>query len=252
MKSTILGISIFPHTQKTILEKIIKYIVSSTDSCHIVSLNPENLVESRKNHLFKKALQTAQIKIVDGVGVVLAGRILNVEMGERQTGVDLMKRLIVEANKRRLRVLLIGGKPGLALKLSQCYQKEFPKARFFGLTGIKDIKKIQKNEEAEVFSIVADFKPHIAFVAFGSPAQEIWIEENKTKFKGCICMGVGGAFDYLGGGIKRAPIFIQKIGLEWLFRLINQPWRIKRQLKLITFLSLVLQERCQQVWKKKS
>jgi len=252
MKSTILGISIFPYTKETILEKIIKYIESSTDSCHIVSLNPENLVESQKNHLFKKALQAAQIKIVDGVGVVLAGRILNVEVGERQTGVDLMKRLIVEANKRRLRVLLIGGKPGLALKLSQCYQKEFHEARFFGTTGIKDIKKIQRSEEDEVFSIVADFKPRLVFVAFGSPAQEIWIEKNKAKFKDCVCMGVGGAFDYLGGNIERAPVFIQKIGLEWLFRLIIQPWRIKRQLKLIVFLGLVLKERCQQVWKKKS
>lgn len=252
MKSTILGISIFPHTKKTILEKIIKYIGDSTDSCHIVSLNPENLVESQRNHLFKKALQTAQIKIIDGMGVVLAGRILNVEVGERQTGVDLMKRLIEEAGKRRLRVLLIGGKPGLALKLSQCYQKKFSEAKFFGLTGIKDIKNIQKEEERQVFSIVTDFKPHIIFVAFGSPVQEIWIEKNRPKFKGCVCMGVGGAFDYLSGEIKRAPVFIQKIGLEWLFRLINQPWRIKRQLKLISFLSLVIQERCQQVWKKKS
>lgn len=252
MRSTILGISIFPYTRKTALEKIIKYISSSTDSCHVVSLNPENLVESQKNHSFKKALQTAQIKIIDGIGVVLAGRILNVEVGERQAGVSLMKRLIEEANKRRLRVLLIGGKSGLALKLSQCYQKEYPEARFFGLTGIKDIKNIQQNEEKELFSIVADFKPHLVFVAFGSPAQEIWIEKNKTKFRGCVCMGVGGAFDYLSGEINRAPVFIQKIGLEWVFRLINQPWRIKRQLKLITFLSLVLQERCQQVWKKKS
>lgn len=86
-------------------------------------------------------------------------------------------------------------------------------------------------------------KVDILFVAFGSPKQEIWIYENLDKLPVKVAIGVGGAFDFLSGKIKRAPFWIRKAGLEWLFRLINQPWRIKRQLALIKFVILILKEK---------
>ncbi|GIW64753.1 MAG: N-acetylmannosaminyltransferase [Patescibacteria group bacterium] len=239
----ILGITIFKQSKKDILEKIKKYIEKPQSFFHIVSLNPENLVIAQENQNFKKVIETAQIKIIDGVGVVIASRILNIGIGERFSGVDLMKELLDLAGKRRLRVLFIGGKPKLAEKLADCYSKKYPKAKFLGVEGIKDIKNPLKKEEKEIFSIVTDLKPHFVFVAFGSPFQELWIERHKKNFDGCLVMGVGGAFDFLGGVVPRAPVFIQKIGLEWLFRLIVQPWRWRRQLRLIRFLYLVIKEK---------
>ncbi len=81
------------------------------------------------------------------------------------------------------------------------------------------------------------------FVAFGSPEQEKWIYQNRASLQGVTCIGVGGAFDFIGGRVGRAPRLIQKIGLEWLFRLVKQPWRWKRQLRLVEFVWLVLKEK---------
>lgn len=244
MKSNkILGISINPETKSSILENILLYIGKPSGFFHIVSVNPENLVTAVENQRFKNAIETAKIKIVDGVGIVIAGRWLNVNVGERVTGVGLMRNLLDMASERRLRVMLIGGRDNLALKLAKCYSNQFPEARFIGLKGIEEIKRPRSEEEGKIFSIVADYKPQLVFVAFGSPDQELWIERHRKKFSGCVVMGVGGSFDYLSGNINRAPIFIQKIGLEWLYRLIIQPWRWKRQLKLLKFIGLVLKEK---------
>jgi N-acetylglucosaminyldiphosphoundecaprenol N-acetyl-beta-D-mannosaminyltransferase len=239
----ILGTSIFPETKSTILEKIIKYIGQPKGFCHIVSLNPENLVVAQESKLFKKVVETAQIKIIDGVGVVLAGRLLGIQIGERVSGVNLMEELIKVASDRRLRVLMIGGKENLALRLAQCYSEQFTEAKFKGLSGIGNIKNPKPDEERKIFSIVTDYKPHLIFVAFGSPEQELWIDHHKKEFSGCVVMGVGGAFDYLSNSIKRAPVFIQKIGLEWLFRLVSQPWRWRRQMRLLEFIRLVIKEK---------
>ena len=237
-----LGITIPIETKSSILEKIKKYIKLPRGFFHIVSLNPENLMIAQESKEFRKVLETAQIKIVDGVGVVLAGRLLNLNL-ERLTGVDLMRDLINLASGMRLRVLLIGGKANLALELADCYQREFSEAKFKGVYGIKNIKNPSDEEEREIFSIVRRYKPQLIFVAFGSPDQELWIERHKNEFSGSVVMGVGGAFDYLSNNTKRAPLPVQKLGLEWLFRLINQPWRWRRQLKLLRFIELVFKEK---------
>lgn len=239
----ILGITILPETKSTILEKILLYIKKPAHFFHIVSINPENLIISTENELFKKVIETAQIKIVDGAGVVLAGRLLGIEVGERMTGVSLMENLLKVASSRRLRVLMIGGKGNLALKLAQCYSDQFPEAKFKGIEGIKNIKNPTDKEENEISSIVRHYKPQMIFVAFGSPMQELWIARHKKEFIKCVVMGVGGAFNYLSGNVIRPPVIIQKIGLEWLYRLIGQPWRWKRQLKLLKFIGLVLKEK---------
>ncbi len=239
----ILGITIFPESKSNILEKILKYIDRPTGFSHIVSLNPENLVVTTENESFKKVIETAQIKIIDGTGVVLAGRWLGVEVGERITGVGLMEELLKKASDRRLRVLMIGGKENLAEELIECYSEQFPEAKFKGVQGIEDIKNIKKEEEVKIFSIVTAYKPQLIFVAFGSPDQELWLDRHKKELVGCVVMGVGGAFNYLSNKIKRPPVFIQKLGLEWLFRLLNQPWRWKRQLRLLKFIGLVIQQK---------
>ena len=234
-KNNILKISIPTDTKKSILYKIKKYINKPSKFFHIVSLNPENLVIAFENQEFKKVIETAQIKLIDGVGVILAAYLLRIEVGERVTGVELMEELIKLAQKLRLKVLLIGGKKNLAEKLANCYQRQFSEAKFLGIEGIKDIKNPLKGEEKKIFTIVSDFRPHIVFVAFGSPYQELWIDHHKDQFQRCLVMGVGGAFDFLAGEVPRAPVFVRKVGFEWLFRLIVQPWRWRRQLRLVRF-----------------
>ncbi len=244
MIKKLLEIPINNRTKRDILEKIKIGIYHRDQFFHIISLNPENLVIAQKNDEFKKVIRTAQIRIIDGIGVVLACRLLGINYGEKVSGVDLMEEMLAMAGKLCLRVLLIGGQGDLANNLANCYRKKLPKAKFFGLEGIKDIKNPKKEEEEKIFSIVSDFKPHLVFVAFGSPDQELWIERHKKELKGCVCMGVGGSFDFLGGRVPRAPVFLRRLGLEWLFRLFIQPWRWRRQLRLIEFIWLVIKEWC--------
>ncbi|MCS7093198.1 MAG: WecB/TagA/CpsF family glycosyltransferase [Patescibacteria group bacterium] len=231
-------------SKKNILEKIIKFIEKPAGCLHIVSLNPEIAIIAEEFPYFKRAISEAPIKIIDGFGIVMARKILGLGGGERVPGVDLMEDLIKIASKMSLRVMLIGGKPGLADKLSNCYQKQHPQAKFVGIEGVTNIKeesgKRLKREEKKIFEIVSDFKPQIVFVAFGSPYQEIWLYRNRKKFDKMVAMGVGGAFDFLAGEVPRAPRFMRKLGLEWLFRLITQPWRWRRQLRLIKFLCQVI------------
>jgi N-acetylglucosaminyldiphosphoundecaprenol N-acetyl-beta-D-mannosaminyltransferase len=243
LANKILNITVPTETKNGILEKIKKYIINRQGFCQIISLNPEIIVIAQKDLVFRKIIEKSQIKIIDGQGVILAARILGLPVGERYPGVDLMTDLIKEADKMRLRVLFIGGKPNLAIKLANCYQSKMLQAKFFGLEGIKNIKKPTKTEEKQIFSIVADYKPHLVFVAFGSPDQEKWIERHADQFKNCIVMGVGGAFDYLSGKIGRAPVFFRKLGLEWLYRLVRQPWRLFRQWRLIKFCFLVFKQK---------
>lgn len=237
-----LGVTIENRTKKDILDKIVKNIASPAGFFHIVSLNPENLVIAQENEEFKKALNDAQIRIVDGFGVVVASKILKIEAGERFTGVDLMKEIVKTTQRVRLKVLLIGGRANLALRLAQCYSKKYPEAEFLGIEGVANIQNPKKEEEEKIFSIVLDYKPNLVFVAFGSPYQELWLSRHKDQFKNMVCMGVGGAFDFVSGTVLRAPFLIRKIGLEWMFRLVVQPWRWRRQLCLISFLFLLFRE----------
>lgn len=244
MKSkTMLGINIEKQSKITVLEKIVKYIRHRHGFVHIISLNPENIVIAQKDKTFKKVINTSKLTIVDGVGIVIAGRILNIDVGERITGVELMQIMIKEVDRLCLSVLLIGGRPSLAERLAKCYRKNHTCGQFFGLEGIKNINKPQEDEEDKIASIVADRKPNIVFVAFGSPHQELWIERHKKQFQNCVCIGVGGAFDYLSNNIKQPPVFVRNLGLEWFFRLFKQPWRWKRQLRLIKFMYLILKQK---------
>lgn len=240
--NTILGIPIKNQSKIEILEEIKKYLKSHSRFCHIVSLNSENIVIATEERNFMEVIKTAQITIIDGVGVVLAARMLKVP-GDKVSGIDLMNNLIDLAETMRLRVLLIGGRANLANNIAQCYQSQYPEAKFKGIQGFADIKNPKEDEEQQISSIVRQYKPHLVLAAFGSPWQELWLSRHSKEFKNMVCMGVGQGFDVAGGIVKRAPIWVQKIGFEWLYRLITQPWRWRRQLRLIKFMWLVLKQK---------
>ncbi len=241
-----IGIKLKLLSKKEILEKISLFIGHPTGFFHIVSINPENVVVSIENELFRNVLSEGDIQLIDGVGIALGMRFLSVPKVKRLAGVDFMEELLKTYSTRRLRVLFLGGRPDLANKLSNCYNKKYPNLSSKGIFGIQNISNPSKLEEERIFSIVTDYKPQIIFAAFGSPLQELWFYRHNNKLNGIICMGVGGGFDYAYGIVARAPSWLRNIGLEWLFRLISQPWRFKRQLRLLTFVYLVLKEKFSQ------
>lgn len=239
----ILDIEVDGRSKKQILENIKKYVISPKGFFHVVSLNPENLVLCTKDPVFKEIVRSAQVKIADGIGIVIASKILSVKEVERVTGVGLMEELVSMAGEGSLAVMLIGAKDNLALRLANCYNQKYGQKSFFGMRGIEDIKNPRKEEEDKIFSIVSSIRPRIIFVAFGSPYQEKWLWRNRALLQGIVCIGVGGAFNYLGGDVQRPPKIVRMLGFEWLFRLLQQPWRWKRQLRLLEFMWLIIKQK---------
>src|ERR1035437_6261254 len=213
-----------------VLELMIKGLEKSEEKYYIVTPNPEILVLANNDPVYKKVINNAKLALPDGIGVMMASRLLSKPLRWRIHGVDLMESICREVSKRPITVGFLGGGANVAESAAECLRVKYP-----GL-------KVNFTEEEWNFE-----KKHpetdILFVAFGSPKQEIWIAENLSRLPVKVASGVGGAFDFVSGKVRRAPVLVRKIGLEWLFRLIIQPWRIERQLRLIKFIFLVCKEK---------
>jgi len=236
-------VPIDPLTLKEVLEKIKLYLSTPLKFTYIISINPENIVIAQQNPQFLALCQKADLALTDGVGIILAAKLLGFSISERVTGSNLLPCLLDLAGRMSLRVVLIGSQANLADKIAQCYSRSYPKATFMGIEGYKNIQSPTPEEEKQVKDIVCGIRPHFVFAAFGSPYQELWIETHRMILQESICMGVGGGFDYLSGASQKPPHFIQALGLEWFYRLMRQPWRTKRQfLRLPLFIGMVLKQ----------
>lgn len=229
-KTVLLGVGVSNASEDEVLEFIYTGLKKSSDSYYIVTLNPEILVRAYKDEDYKKVLNNAKLALADGVGVLLGARFMGKALKQRITGADLMESLCNYASKRPITVSFLGGGPRIAELTAECLQKKYP--------GLKVSWFSQEYEKS-----LKDKNTDILFVAFGAPKQEIWISENLKSLKAKVVMGVGGSFDFITGKVPRAPKILRNLGLEWLFRLIVQPWRIKRQLSLINFAALVFKEK---------
>ncbi len=238
-KNLLLGVGISKDSGDKILELIIRGLEKKQKKHYVVTLNPELLVISSKDPSYKKVLNNAKIASVDGIGVLAAARLFGVKVGKRLTGVDMVKNLCKEVSKKPITVGFLGARPGVAELTAECLQKKYPGLNVVlaesGNPDDKTVSLINKKLNKKTINIL--------FVAFGSPKQEFWIAKNLDKLPVNVAVGVGGAFDFISGKVKRAPSLFRKLGLEWLFRLLIQPWRIKRQLSLIVFIFLVLKQK---------
>ena len=207
----ILGVKVDRVTLPQALKIVDLWLISDRSKHYITTPNPEMIVAAQKDPAFKRILNAADLAIPDGAGLRLADPKLR-----RLSGADLMMALI----KKGYKTLLCGSKPGVAQKA----------AKKLGVMGISqpNLSKINK------------IKPDLLFVALGHGKQEKWIAKNLPKLKVKVAMGVGGSLDYIAKPWLRAPLLIQTLGLEWLWRLILQPWRLKRQLSLLEFVYLVI------------
>lgn len=236
---SLLGVKLTNATEKEVLEYIIKNIESSSEKYYIVTPNPEMLVYASNNTSFKDILNNAKLALIDGVGIIWAGKVLGKNIKQRITGTDLMESLCKEVSasnegalKKPITVGFLGGRQKVAERTAECLQKKYP-----------GLKVIFADQEPDKLLKEPKLLIDILFVAFGFPKQEKWIAENLEKIPVKVAMGVGGAFDYISGSVPRAPVFIRMLGFEWLYRLIRQPWRWKRQLVLIEFALMILREK---------
>lgn len=232
------------------LKKLLSYLWSYTESkndsmLHVVSANPENMVLAYYDSKFRRIYDHCEVIIVDGVGVYVAAKLAGL-MVNRITGVDALEHIVKfynersEFEKQKYKVLLVGGGPGIADKVSQVLLKTYRNVVFetykLPNMNIKSAYQLDLN----FAKFVRKFKPTLIFIALGSPKQEVFIETHRSLLSGVICVGVGGAFDMLAGAVRRAPKVLRILGLEWLWRLVREPWRIRRQTALLQFVYLAL------------
>ena len=237
-KTKILGISITTNPKDEILEEIQKYLKitkqqhnKTTKNLIIVTPNPEQIVFAQRDNHFRDVLNQAGVAIPDGVGLVWASRFLGTSPIEnRISGVDFMEDLIRIAAKEGYSIGLIGGWHGVAVKALECLQKKYPR-----LSRGWAIEPEGKSIE-EITQKIDQTNTRIVFVGLGAPKQEYFIEKVNAPV---VAMAVGGSFDIIAGRSPRAPFVLRTIGVEWLWRLIVEPWRWRRQLALFKFLWLV-------------
>lgn len=230
---SILDIPFLNKTKASFLKDDLYPRLLNEEKTFIVTANPEIVMEAYRNKPYKHAIQRANYIVPDGVGVLLAARWRKTPLIERITGYDLMLDLLAFANENKLRCFLIGAKKEINKKAVEKVKQHYPNliiaGHHHGYFDIQDEKIVQR---------IKDTNPDLVFVALGYPKQELWIHKHIKKFKKGTFIGVGGSFDVLAGYVKRAPRLWISLNLEWLYRLLQQPSRIFRMLKILKFLVL--------------
>jgi len=204
---------------------------------YIVTPNPEIVWLARKMPELKDALNGADLVIPDGIGIIYAARILGTPLKERVPGIELTEALLADAAERALPVYLLGAKPGVAERAAGRLRERYPGLSVVGC-GDGYFK-----EDGPVLERIRASGARIVLVCLGFPRQELWMAQHRGDVGQALMLGVGGSMDVFAGDVQRAPQAWCRLGLEWLYRLIRQPSRIRRMIKLPVFLISVAWER---------
>lgn len=232
-KVSVLGFEVCSTTYDEIIENIFKDF-DKQEQLFIVNINPEIAMKNYKEEEIKRIFNAQKYQIPDGIGILLAAKLKGKKVKERITGIDLMNLLCEKSVEQQAKIFLYGAKEGIAKKAKEELEKEYPGIQIVGIChGYED--------EEKAYEEIKKSQPDIVFVATSSPKQEKFIIKNKERLPEVkIFMGVGGSFDVISKTVKRAPKWIIKFNLEWLYRLLQEPKRFFRQLKLIQFLWIAL------------
>jgi len=239
MKTTkLLGIKIFSGTSAQALNLVKAWLKAKTKTQHyIVTPNPEQLVQAQTDTKFKQILNQADLALPDGIGLIWAAK---GQLKARISGLEFMESLCRLAGQKNYRVMLLGATKDRASQAAKTLSQRYGVEYIYGWQGAIDIRRMNKPGNRILVEGVNQFKPDILLVAYGAPWQEKWLYSNLKDLKIKVSMVVGGSFDQLVKPSLRPPQWLDKLGLGWFYRLLRQPWRIKRQLRLLKFGLLVL------------
>jgi N-acetylglucosaminyldiphosphoundecaprenol N-acetyl-beta-D-mannosaminyltransferase len=230
-----LGVRIDAVTFEQVLASIEEFIADGRPH-QIVTVNPEFVMAAQSDVEFRHIINSSALALPDGVGVWWAGRHLGRPLPDRITGVDLVERLAALSADRGYRLFFLGAMPDVADEAVEVMRKRYPGMAVVGTYAGSP----RREEDAAIVERVRATIPDVLFVAYGAPAQDHWIARNMGRLKVPVCIGVGGSFDYIAGVHPRAPRWMRHLGLEWLHRLITQPWRWRRMMALPRFAWQVL------------
>jgi N-acetylglucosaminyldiphosphoundecaprenol N-acetyl-beta-D-mannosaminyltransferase len=211
------------------VDQLVQHVFAGTETKHVVTANAQFYVLAERDAGFRQCLAEADYVCADGLPIVRMCNWMGVPSAERITGVDLIPLLCERAAEFDLPVYLLGGYPGSAAASASLLMDRFPKLRVCGVgcppKGFEESPEIL----TEVLQSIANAEPSIIFIAFGAPKQEYFIREHIKALGIPVAIGVGGSFELLAGIRKRAPQWAQSVGMEWAFRLAQEPRRLAKR-----------------------
>lgn len=228
---SILGLPIRNVTMEEAVQDVSRFF-EERSSRIVVTPNAEILQSYTKDPKVKDALMQADYVIPDGIGVIIAARKLKTPLKEKVAGVELAAHLIERSAAEGKRVYFLGAKPGIAQKAKENFLEKHPDLQ---VVGLRD-GYFKPEEEPAIIEEINGLDVDMLFVCLGAPRQEIWMSEHRTDLKVGVMLGLGGSLDVFAGAVKRAPKWMIRLGLEWLYRICKEPWRIKRVMELPFFL----------------
>jgi N-acetylglucosaminyldiphosphoundecaprenol N-acetyl-beta-D-mannosaminyltransferase len=233
----ILDIPIANINKEELLQKIDDHFQTPDGNLFFVTANPEIIMMTKSSNSYKEAITSADYILADGIGVLIASKILGSPLREKLPGYELMHDFLAYANYHGKTVYFFGAKPGVAEQAAKNAKNQYRGLKVAGfMDGYTNKGPLVANE-------IAETKPDFVFVAMGAPLQERWIAKYRGLFPTSVLIGVGGSLDVLSGNVKRAPKFWTNNNLEWLYRLLTQPTRAKRMMKIPVFLVHVVREK---------
>lgn len=235
MKTDILGVAFDALTLNEAEERA-DALLRARKGGYIVTANPEIVLHSREDAAYAAAVNGADLVLADGVGDLYAARILGTPLPERVAGSDLTPRLLYRLAERGGSVFLYGARPGVAQRAGEALQSAYPGLRIAGM------ENGYISDETALFAALEREQPDLLLLGLGAPRQELWMAQNRQRTN-AVMIGVGGLLDVFAGDVPRAPEAWQKLGLEWLYRLLREPKRIKRMIRLPKILLLAVRER---------
>lgn len=224
---TIFGVRIDNVTMRDAVSAARDMLRSGKDNV-VATVNPEFLMEARQNEAFRSVLNRTSLNVPDGIGLKFVCWMRGVKLQERVTGADLLVAFAALAEEEKKRVFLFGAGHGVARAAADALQRTFPKLLLVGAENEYDEHGTRRSDN-EVYRRINSAAPDLLFVALGAPKQELWIDAALSHMPSVrLAMGVGGSFEYLSNRVPRAPKMVQRLWLEWLWRLLLQPSRWKR------------------------
>lgn len=238
----VLGVRVDRVSQQQVIDAIdtmvTRYHVAKKQlACQqVVTVNMEYVMAAQRNATFRQCINEAALTTADGAGIVWATHYLNAPTPERVTGTDTLPELAKLCARRGYRLYLLGAAPGIAEAAAERLQQLAPGLQIAGTySGSPALA-----EEDTIIERIAASNADILCVAYGAPAQDLWIARNRHRLPVAVAMGVGGAYDFIAGKQQRAPYWMRRAGLEWLYRLYREPRRWRRMLALPQCVVLVI------------
>ncbi len=239
----ILGVPIDTATFASMLDTIDAWVKADSGVHQICTASPEFVMLAQDDPTFMQVLHAADLCVADGVGLLFAARYLGQPLPERVTGSDGVPLIAERAAREGWKLFFLGAAPGVADEAAARLIAKHPDLQIVGTYAGSPAP----DEENAIIARVNASGADILLVAYGAPRQDQWIARNRDRLQVSVAMGVGGTFDFIAGRVPRAPRWMRRFALEWLFRLIRQPWRWRRMLRLPRFVAAVLRYRTQPV-----